>query len=144
MAESQSFHEDFTREEKIEGSSDRGFGLVFAAFFALIAVAKLWIGNSLWLWWLTGAAATLAVALLRPVWLAPFNRLWMKLGLLLFKVISPLVMGFMFFIVITPIGLLLRTCKKDILRRKIDAQISSYWILREPPGPAPETMKNQF
>jgi hypothetical protein len=53
-------------------------------------------------------------------------------------------MGFMFFIVVTPIGLLLRMLKKDILRLRIDRQAPSYWIPREPPGPAPESMKNQF
>ena len=105
---------------------------------------QLWAGNPLWPWWLAAAALAAAAALVRPAWLSPLNRLWIKLGLILFKIINPLVMAMMFFVVITPIGLLLRICKKDVLRRRIDRDASSYWILREPPGPAPETMKNQF
>lgn len=144
MAENQGFHEDYSREDKIQGSSDRSFGLVFAGFFAFVGAVKVWVGNPLWPWWLAGAAGAAVLALLRPAWLAPLNRLWMKLGLLLFKIVNPVVMALMFFVVVTPIGLLLRICKKDILRRKIDRGASSYWIAREPPGPAPDTMKNQF
>lgn len=144
MADRQGFHENFGREEKIKGSSDRGFGLVFAAFFTIVAGIKLWHGNALWPWWLGAAALVLAVVLLRPGLLAPFNRLWTKLGLLLFRVVSPVTMGLLFFITITPIGFLVRAGNKDLLHRRFDRQVASYWIPRQPPGPAPETMKNQF
>lgn len=144
MTDRQGFHEDFGRAETITGSSDRGFGLVFAAFFAIMAAVKLWHGHWLWPWWLAGAALVLGVALLRPGLLAPFNRLWMKLGLLLFKVISPLTLGLLFFSTITPIGLLLRAGSKDLLHRRFDRAAATYWIPRCPPGPAPQTMKNQF
>jgi hypothetical protein len=144
MASDQGFHEDFTRAEHIEGSTDRGFGVVFAVFFALIGGVKLWIGNSLWPWWFAAAATVAVVAWLRPVWLAPFNRLWMKFGLLLFTFISPVVLGLLYFCVIVPTGWLLHVCNKDILRRRLDPDAPTYWIARDPPGPAPESMKNQF
>jgi hypothetical protein len=79
----------------------------------------------------------------RPV-LAPLNRLWLKFGLLLHKVVSPIVLGVMFFLVITPIGLTMRAFGKNPLRLKLDKQSGSYWIERVPPGPAPESLKDQF
>ena len=144
MAKPGGFHEDFTREEKIEGSSNRGFGLVFAAFFALMSALAVWNENPRWIWWFALAAAILVVALVRPGLLKPLNRLWTLLGLFLFKVISPLTLGMIYFGVITPISLLMRWRDKDILRCKYDPGATSYWILRDPPGPEPKTMKNQF
>jgi hypothetical protein len=138
------FHEDFRREDKIEGSSDRGFGLVFAAFFALLGGIAFWHNNPHWYWWIGLAAATLLVALTIPRVLAPLNWLWTRLGLVLFKVISPLALAVVFFGTITPMAVFLRLRKKDILRRKYDPQATSYWIPREPPGPTPDSMKNQF
>src|SRR6266404_3000498 len=118
MANSHQLHENYSRSDKIEGSSDRGFGFVFSAFFAIAAALKLWKGEPRWAWWTIAAALTLAVALIRPGLLAPFNRLWLKLGLLLFKVISPLTLGLLFFLTITPIGLLMRMFNKDLLQRR--------------------------
>src|SRR5260221_13473328 len=137
-------HEDLSRDDKIEGSSDRGFGLVFAAFSAIVAASRLWKGQPSGTWWVAATGVTLAVALLRPGLLAPLNRLWLKLGLLLFRIISPLTLGLLFFLTITPIGLLMRALNKDFLRRRLERQATNYWILREPPGPAPETLKNQY
>jgi hypothetical protein len=95
-------------------------------------------------WWGAAAAMLLAVTLLRPATLAPFNKVWTKLGLLLFKVISPITLGFVFLTTIVPIGFLMRIIGKDPLRLKKNAGASTYWIERVPPGPAPETMTNQF
>jgi hypothetical protein len=144
MTERREFHEDFTREEKIEGSSDRGFGLVFAAFFALMGALAIWKENPRWILWLGLAAIFLLLALMRPGMLKPLNRLWTLLGLFLFKVISPLMLGVIYFGVITPMSLLLRWRDKDILHCKYDPRAASYWIRRDPPGPKPETMRNQF
>jgi hypothetical protein len=83
MIERGGFHEDFTREEKIEGSSDRGFGLVFAAFFALIGALAIWKENPRWILWAGLAAMFLLIALVRPGILKPLNRLWTLLGLLI-------------------------------------------------------------
>jgi hypothetical protein len=138
------FHEDFSREDKIKGSSDRGFGLVFAAFFALLGGLAFWHNNPRWYWWIGIAASTLLVALTVPRVLAPLNWLWTRLGLILFKVISPLALGVIYFVVMTPMAIFLRLRKKDILRLKYDLRVASYWIPREPPGPTPESMKNQF
>jgi hypothetical protein len=138
-------HERLTRSEQVIGSSDRAFGFVFAGFFALLTLLKLWRGWSEWGWVFLGLAAAFATAaLIAPAVLAPLNRLWLRLGLLLHKVVTPLVMGLLFYGVVTPMGVLMRLLGKDLLRLKRDPGAASYWIERQPPGPAPNTMKNQF
>jgi uncharacterized membrane protein len=138
------FHESLRRDEDVKGSSDRSFGLVFATLFALIAVSKLWHGNDAGYGWLAAAAAVLAAALTVPTALAPANRLWLKIGLLLHHVVEPLVMGVLFFLVVTPMGVALRLTGKDLLRLRRDAAATTYWIDRDPPGPTPESLRNQF
>jgi predicted membrane metal-binding protein len=137
-------HETFEREETVKGSSDRGFGLVFTAVFAVIGLWPLIHAHAPRWWSLAVAAAFLAVSLIRPALLAPLNRLWMRFGLLLHRVVNPIVMGLLFFLVLTPFGLALRLLGKDPLRRGFQAAAATYWIERLPPGPAPDTMKNQF
>ncbi|MBI1243533.1 MAG: hypothetical protein GC202_00875 [Alphaproteobacteria bacterium] len=95
-------------------------------------------------YWFAASAAFLAAALIYPRLLAPANRLWTKLGLLLYHVMNPLVMGLLFFTVITPMALVARALGKDFLRMRRDPAATSYWIFRDPPGPAPDTMKRQF
>jgi hypothetical protein len=84
------------------------------------------------------------VAILKPDILAPLNRLWMKFGELLHRIVSPIVLGIIFFGVITPFGKVMALSRRDPLRRKQDPNLSSYWIRREPPGPAPGSFPNQF
>lgn len=137
-------HEDLSREEHIEGSSDRSFGFVFAAVFALIALWPLLHQGGVRVWALVVAAAFALIAVVRPALLATPNRLWMKLGLLLGKIVSPIALGILFYAVLTPLGVLMRLTGKDPLRLKRDAAAASYWIPREPPGPPPGSMTNQF
>jgi hypothetical protein len=143
MATSQ-LHEDFSREEHVKAGSDRGFGLVFAGFFALISALSWWRGHTGWHYTLPLAAVFLVLAYTVPGVLAPLNKLWLKFGLLLYKVMNPLVLGLLFFITITPIGFIMRLFGKDFLRLRMDRQAPSYWIDRQPPGPPPQSMKNQF
>jgi len=140
-----STHERIQSEEKVIGSSDRAFGFVFAGFFALLTVLKLWRGWTAWGWvFLCLALAFAVAALLAPGMLAPLNRLWLKLGLLLHKVVTPIVMGLLFYGVVTPMGVAMRLMGKDPMRLKRDPAAKTYWIEREPPGPPGDTMKNQF
>ena len=137
-------HEDLTREEQVEGSTDRVFGLVFAGVFLLIAVWPLFHQKP-FRWWSCGVAAVFAlIALAKPALLAGLNRLWTKLGVLLGKVVSPIALGLLFYLILTPLGAVMRLAGKDPLRLKFDSGASSYWIRREPPGPAPDSMTNQF
>lgn len=137
-------HEDFSREEHVKAGSDRGFGLVFAGFFALVSVLSWYRDHRGWHYTLPLAVAFLVIAYTYPKVLAPLNRLWLKFGLLLYKVMNPLVLGLLFFVTITPIGLIMRAFGKDFLRLRMDRGAKSYWIEREPPGPPPQSMKNQF
>jgi len=138
------FHENLTREDELVGSSDRVFGLTVAAAGAAIGALKLWQGHgSAWLW-LAAAAAFFCLALFWAAPLRRLNRLWMRFGLILYRVVNPVVVAVLFFATVVPMGLAMRAFGRDALRLKLDKSAASYWILREPPGPSPETMKFQF
>lgn len=130
-------------QEKIEGSSDKSFGIVFAIVFAIIAFWPLIWGNNLRIWSAIIAAVFLFFAFVFPQALTPLNKVWTKFGLFLHKIVTPLVMGLVFFVVVTPIGLLMRLLGKRTLELKFSEQ-PSYWIERKPPGPEPESFNNQF
>lgn len=117
---------------------------MFAGVFVVIALLPLLGGRPIRLWSLLIAGVFTAVAVLRPGLLAPANRLWLAFGLLLHRVTSPLVLGLLFFLVFTPMGLLMRVIRKDPLHLRWDGSVPSYWIHRNPPGPEPDTMRNQF
>jgi hypothetical protein len=136
--------EDLSRAAPVEGSSDRVFGLVFAGAFALAAAWPLLHANGP-RWWAVGIALVVGlVALLRPALLAGLNRLWTKFGLLLGHVMSPIALAMLFYGVMTPLGLAMRWTRHDPLRLARDAAARSYWQPREPPGPPPESMGQQF
>jgi large-conductance mechanosensitive channel len=125
--------------------SERSFGLTFVGFFALVAAWQAWAGRPAVAEILGGAAAlTLLVTLARPLLLRPLNRTWMKFGALMHAVVNPIVLGAMFFVVIAPIGIVMRLFGRDALRRRLDPQAPSYWVTRDPPGPAPDSLPNQF
>lgn len=137
-------HEDLSRNQEVEGSSDRSFGLVFAGVSLLIAAWPLWHGATP-RWWALGLAVAFAVvAVMKPTLLAGLNRRWSKLGVLLGKLVSPIALGVLFFFVFVPIGALMRIAGKDTLRLKRDGKTASYWIARRPPGPPPDSMTNQY
>jgi glucan phosphoethanolaminetransferase (alkaline phosphatase superfamily) len=138
-------HENFDRAFEADGSSDRSFGIVMAVFFALVAVLPALRGSlsSIRWWAIAVAAAFLITALIWSQVLHPLNRLWHRLGLLLAKIVSPIVLALVFFAVVAPLGRLMSALGKDPMRlRRTGA--TSYWIVREPPGPSPQSMKNQF
>lgn len=137
-------HESLQRERHVEGSSNRSFGIVFAVVFAIIALFPVLFGGALRWWSVVIALVFVALALLAPTTLAPLNRIWMRFGLLLHKIVSPIVLGIMFFLVVTPIGLLMRVAGKDPLRLRLDKSARTYWIDRTPPGPKPESLTDQF
>jgi hypothetical protein len=128
----------------VEGSSNRSFGLVFSGFFLIVALLPAVHGNSPRYWALVVSAVFLALALSVPSVLGPFNRIWVKFGQLLHRIVSPVALAILFFCVVTPTGLLLRLLGKDVLRLRFDKAAASYWIPRTPPGPAAESLKNQF
>lgn len=137
-------HEDLSREQQIEGSSDRSFGLVFAAVFVIIGAWPLLSAAPLRWWALAVACAFALAAMAYPAILGPLNRWWLKFGLLLGRIMGPVALGILFYGVFSPMGLLMRLAGKDPLRIRRDAAAASYWIGRKPPGPPPDSMTNQF
>jgi hypothetical protein len=137
-------HEDFSREEEVKGSSDRAFGLTFAAALALLALWPIVRHRPMRSWALVVAVVFLVVALRRPQLLAPCNRVWLRLGLLMQRLVTPAVMALLFYSTVTPVALVLRLVGKDLLRLSADPTAQTYWIERTPPGPAPDTMRRQF
>lgn len=137
-------HEGLEPVREVELGSERAFGLTFTGFFGLLALLA-WLGDSGFLfYWLAGSAAFLTVTLTRPGILRPLNRQWFRLGLLLNRLVSPLVLGGLFFLTITPIGWLMRLFRARPLNLAFDPAAETYWIRRDPPGPAPDSLKNQF
>jgi hypothetical protein len=144
IQERQSFHEDLSRGAEIKLSADRTFGLAFGGFFALIGIWPL-AHHGLARWWaLALSGGFILAALVVPSILHPLNRAAARLSGVLHRVFSPLIAGLFFFVAITPFALLFRLTGKDLLRLRFDKQASSYWEPRQPPGPDPESMANQF
>lgn len=140
----QDTHERLTRGETITPGSERAFGFVMAAVFALVSLISWWYAGYWWPWTAPIAAAFCAFALLYPRALKSLNRAWFRLGLMLHAVVNPIIMGLIFFFAVTPTALVMRLRRKDLLRLKRDPESPTYWIERRPPGPAPETLKDQF
>ena len=144
MQEPNRTHERTGRDAPVMGSSDRSFGFVVAIVFSAVGLLPLLGGRPPRWWSLAAAAAVLATALIAPRRLAPFHRAWFRLGLVLHRIVSPVVMAAIYFAVVTPTGLVMRALGKDPLRLRRDPDAESYWIHRDPPGPDRESMTNQF
>lgn len=135
-------HEALGRDEQIAGSSNRRFGNTFAVVFLLIGLLLLWRYRADAYYWLIASGVFALIAALAPRILTPANKAWTKFAIVLSEVTTPIVMGLLFFGLITPIARFVR--RKDPLRLRRDPTTSSYWIIRDPPGPTPESFKRQF
>ena len=128
-----------------QGSSNRSFGLVMAGAFTLIGVwPALFRGGELRWWLLVPALAFVLAALIFPHVLAPLNFLWTKLGLLMHRVVNPVVMAAMYYGVVMPAGLIMRALGKDILKLRRDPTAATYWVKRDNPGSRGASMRQQF
>lgn len=136
-------HEGFQRDE-IRRGTDRNFGIVFTAFFALLAGLALWRGSDLWQWFSSISAVILIIAFAAPRLLSKPNYLWFRFGLALNTITSPLILGIIYFLTVTPMALVMKAAKRDPLRLRWEEKSKSYWIQRDPPGPEPESMTRQF
>ena len=111
-------------------SSEKSFGIVFSVVFLIISLWPVLDGSQIRLPWLIVSAILLILSFLKPVLLKPFNLLWMKLGNLLGKVVPPIVMFAIFFVIVTPIGIVLKIFKKDLLGLNFSDH-KSYWLKRK-------------
>jgi predicted membrane metal-binding protein len=137
-------HESLEHKDDIQVGSEKSFGIVFAVVFAIIAALPLLHDEPVRWWSLAVAAVFLIAAFVAQPLLKPLNLLWFKFGLLLYKVVNPIVMGLLFYLTVAPMGIAMRLFGKDPLNRAFDPKATTYWIERDPPGPAPNTMKYQF
>ena len=124
----------------IKISSNRSFGVVFFVFFFLIALYPLVNQEEIRLWSIIISLIFLCLGILNSKILTPLNKIWFRIGILLGKIVSPVVMGIIFFLVVTPTGLLMKIFKKDLLNLKFNNN-DSYWIEKIEPI---SKMKNQF
>jgi len=137
-------HENFNRVEEIKVSSDRSFGIVFMFVFSVVGMWQISLGKSLGWYFFASATLFFIAAITFPSLLGPFNRAWFKFGLLLGQAVNPIILGFVFFLVVTPIGIARRLLGKDSLHLKPRPNLKSYWIDRNPPGPKLGSMTKQF
>lgn len=137
-------HENFSRNDAAKPPSERSFGLVFALVFAVIALLPLWRGRPLRLWALGVSFVMLMLGLLAPSVLRVPNRIWFGFSEMLNRLTTPIFMALLFFAIFTPFALVLRLIGKDVLRLRFDPRLPSYWIERQPPGPQPASMVEQF
>jgi hypothetical protein len=138
------FHEDFSRSDQLRpGGSDRSFGFVFTAVFAILALWPLRRGLPVRWWSLVLSGVFLIVTLVLPGLLHPLNWLWTKIGLLLGRVMNPIILAVMFYAVFVPFKFFLSLARKDLLRLRT-SEGESYWVTRTPPGPPPDSLRNQF
>ena len=126
--------------DDIKISSNRSFGIVFFIVFFLVALYPLIYSNDIRIWSLLISLIFLILGLINSRVLTPLNKLWFKFGILLGKIVSPIIMGIIFFLVVTPIGFIMRILGKDVLNLKFNSN-KTYWI--EKTGPKSK-MKNQF
>ena len=128
-------HENLQRDEDIQVSSNRSFGLLFAAVFLIVALWPLWSGATVRMWALAVAMVFGLLAFFVSRMLEWPNRLWQRLGLLLYHIVSPVALALVFYLAIMPIGLVMRLFGKDFLHLQRDVKAKSYWIERTPAGP---------
>lgn len=125
-------------------SSNRGFGLFFAAVALVVGAWPLLSGGRPgYAWWMAGGLLTV-LALFAPAMLGPLNRAWFEFGLLLHRLLNPLILGLVYVTSVVPVGLAMRLLGKDPLNRAFDPGLDSYWVRREPPGPGPDSLPRQF
>ncbi len=130
--------------KKVAPPSNRSFGTLFVVVFALLGGYWWWRNNTFFPWAFGLSALILLVTLAQPDWLGPANRAWMKLAELLHRVVSPIALGIMFFCVLTPMALVMRMTGRDAMKRRFDPAARTYWLERDPPGPDPAGLPNQF
>ena len=128
-------------ESKIKISSNRSFGLVFFVVFLIVALWPLKSGEDIRIWSLALSIIFFSLGILNSKLLTPLNKLWFKFGILLGSIVSPIVMGIVFFLVVTPTSIIMRLLGKDLLKKNKIKSASTYWIKRDKQH---STMKKQF
>ena len=130
-----------TTDSKVKISSNRNFGLVFFVVFLIVALWPLKYDEEIRLWSLVLSIIFFILGVLNSKLLTPLNKLWFKFGILLGSIVSPIVMGIVYFLVVTPIGVFMRFLGKDLLKTSKVKNTNTYWIQRDKQK---NTMRKQF
>jgi hypothetical protein len=146
METSSGTHEQFDKRDDVKVPTERSFGRTFTVVFALLAAFSFWHHGFGGRFYVTAAVSVLVatVTLAAPQLLRPFNLIWLKFGLLLHKIVNPVIMGVLFFGVFTPMGAIMRFFGADLLRVTRKPPGESYWIVKSDDGIPDSSMKNQF
>jgi len=129
------------KKHEIKISSNRSFGITFFLVFLLAGIWPLLNSESIRIWSIIISLIFLFLGLIKSRHLTPLNKLWSKFGILLASIVSPIVMGLVFFVVLTPIAIIMKLIGKDILKRNFNKNEKTYWIYREK---TKSSLKNQF
>ena len=128
-------------ESKIKISSNRSFGLVFFVVFLIVALWPLKSGEDIRIWSLALSIIFFSLGILNSKLLTPLQKMWFKFGIFLGAIVSPIVMGMIYFLVVTPIGIFMRFLGKDLLKKDKVKNVPTYWIKR---NKQKSSMKKQF
>jgi hypothetical protein len=138
---SKNFHESFDRANPLKVGSNRQFGYVFSVLFFILSISSYPILPKIRIVLMVASILTAATTLLNPQLLTKPNRLWTRFGEILGQVVSPIILGFLFFVIFTPMAFILKICRKDVLDLKIEKSKTTYWVK----SPLMDTsMKDQF
>jgi len=133
--------QDIKSHHNIEASNERSFGMVFSVFFGILSIYPIINGKNINLVFLTISFIMLIITFIRPNLLYFPNKIWFKFGILLGNVVSPLVMGIIFFLTVTPTGIIMKLIRKDLLKKKLDIKEKTYWNKK---NKYKGSLKNQF
>jgi len=133
---------DVQEHEAVSVGSERSFGIVFFVVFMIVGLWPLVHDGGVRWWSVVVGSGFLLAGFLSPSLLKPLNILWFKFGMLIGRIVSPVVMGIIFFLTVVPTGLLFKLRRKDLLHLKPDPELSSYWITRD--TKTPSSMHDQF
>jgi hypothetical protein len=137
-------HEQFDRSDEPEESSDRVFGLIVGTFCAIFALLPILRHERVRWWSMSTSGVLLLLAVLWPRLLHTPNRLWARFGMLLSRIVNPVVTAILFYLVVTPAAVMMRLLGKDLLQLHFNSHVDTYWTERLPPGPPGESMSRQF
>ena len=147
MSQNFSLHENYGDDEPTEAGSDRAFGCTVGTILMAIGAAKTLMAAAVTpvaILIFAPGAVLLLLGIVAPSRLSALNRLWLKLGAVIAKIINPIVLAVLFFLVFTPMALVMRIAGKRPLRLVPDRTAASYWIARKPPEGGPSSMRRQF
>ena len=129
------------RKSKIKVSSNRNFGLVFFIVFLILGFWPITNGEEIRIWLVVISLIFLVLGMIKSKLLTPLNKLWFRFGMILGAIVAPVVKGAVFFLVVTPIGIVMKLMGKDLLNKKHNKKKQTYWIKRKT---SPGSMKRQF